>query len=282
MIVLSFTYDWISVTCKTRPDYKWFEYAYPSELLSIEDKPAHGYNRCRCTACLCRVQWHTERTEMGHHCTYSGQSLNVHENNGIAKERILKYHVARGNKFTRLDVALDVRDSALNIRSLAAQLKRGSAQTRFQTWNLIDGNNGQTLYMGSRQSEQFLRIYDKGMEQQDGSNWKRIELEMKGSRAQAFAEMSANRDNNATAEATRRAIKHLVDFNGPTWRDIVGDLAIGIAKAKEGQTDTVAWLISSVAPAMGKYIAKFGDSGLTEKFLMVVAEYANSTAEQSR
>ena len=93
---------------------------------------------------------------------------------------------------------------------------------------------------------------------------------------------SANRTNEDTSEATRQAVKHLVDFNGPTWREIVGDLAIGIAKAKEGQTDTIAWLIGSVAPAMGRYIAKHGDSGLTEKFLMVVAEYAKETAEQAR
>lgn len=279
---INFTIDWIAVTCKPRSDYAWMDYAYPAELLSTEEKPMHGYNRARATAYLCKVQWHTERTEMGVHCTYSGQSLNIHEVNGIAKQRVLKYHAARDNKFTRLDVALDVMDSNLNIRTLAAQLKRGTANTRFQTWNLLDGSTGQTLYLGSRQSEQFMRIYDKGIEQGDGSNWKRIELELKGSRAQMFARETAKRNERETAEATRAAIKSLVDFSGPTWAAIVGDLAIGIAKAKEGQSDTVAWLLSSVAPAMGKYIAKHGDKHLTEKFMMIVASYADSTAEQSR
>lgn len=279
---LFFTIDWISVTCKSRKDYAWLDYAYPAGVLSMEEKPVHGYNRARSTALLCRVQWHTDRTEMGVHCTYSGQCLNIHVVNGIAKDRVLKYHVARGNRFTRIDVAIDVRDSNLNIRTLAAQLKRNTAQTRLKTWNLIDGSTGQTLYLGSRQSEQFLRIYDKGREQQDGSNWKRIELELKGSRAEMFASESAGRSEQETARATRAAVKHLVDFRGSTWAEIVGDMAIGIAKAKEGQTDTVAWLLSSVAPAMGKYIAKHGDNELTEKFLTVVAAYAGETAEQVR
>lgn len=281
-MVIDFTIDWISVTCKARKDYRWNDYSFPSGDMSIEEKPVHGYNRARSTANLCRVQWHTERSEMGVHCTYSGQSLNIHAANGIAKDRLVKFHVARGNKFTRLDVALDVRDSGLNIRSLAAQLKRGKAETKFQTWNLLDGSTGQTLYLGSRQSEQFMRIYDKGKEQNDGTNWKRIELELKGSRAEMFAKETAARSEAETARATQRAIKHLVDFRGNIWQEIVGDLAIGIAKASEGQTDTIAWLIGSVAPAMGKYIAKHGDNGLTEKFLMVVASYVGDTAEPVR
>lgn len=97
-----------------------------------------------------------------------------------------------------------------------------------------------------------------------------------------FAKETAARSEAETARATQRAIKHLVDFRGNIWQEIVGDLAIGIAKASEGQTDTIAWLIGSVAPAMGKYIAKHGDNGLTEKFLMVVASYVGDTAEPVR
>lgn len=276
---INFTIDWLACTCKTRDDYRWADYPYPVFGLSITEKAVHGYNMAVTNTYLTRVQWHTTRKEMGVYCQYSGLCLNVHVNNGIEKEHILKHHVERDNKFTRLDVALDVLDSNLNIRSLAAQLKRGTAKTRFKTWNLLDGSTGQTLYMGSRQSELFLRIYDKGMEQKDGSNWKRIELEMKGTRAQQFAKATARRTNNETAEATRAAIKHLVDFNGPTWATIVGDIAIGLAKAKEGQTDTVAWLLGSVAPAMGKHIAKYGDNGLTEKFLIVLAAYADEGAQ---
>jgi hypothetical protein len=275
----NFTIDWIAVTAPYRKDYKYWDYAYPAGAMFLSEKPAHGYNMAVSNAYFTRIAWHTERKEMGVHCTYSGQCLNVHVNNGIAKDRIVKFHAARGDKFTRFDVALDVHDSNLNIRSLAAQLKRGTAKTRFQTWNLIDGSTGQTLYLGSRQSEQFMRIYDKGRETGDGSNWKRIELELKGSRAEMFAKETARRVEHETAQATRQAIKHLVSFNGPTWLSIVGNLAIGIAKAQEGQTDTVAWLLWSVAPARGKYLAKYGDNGITARVLTIVAAYAEQSAE---
>jgi len=282
---INFTIDWLAYTCKPSEQYKPWDYAYPAGVLFTDEKPSHGYAECIGNAAFARIQWNKFRPEMGVHVQYSGSSLNVYNLNGTPKERINKFHIARDDKCTRMDLALDVHDSNLSIRSLYAQLKRGTAITKFKTWNIIDGPAGTTLYLGSRQSEQFIRIYDKAKEQGTDGNWKRIEMELKGDKAKMFAQEVSKHTDFVTAQRTRQAIKALVEFPTATWREIVGDLAIGIASAKEGKTDTIAWLLSLVAPAMGRYIRKYGDNGLTEKFMMVVASFSeghDETAEQLR
>lgn len=276
---INFTIDWLAYTSKPNVTLKPWDYAYPAGVLYTDEKPSHGYAECIGNAAFARIQWNVNRPEMGVHIQYSGKCLNVYHINGTAKQRVNRFHIARGDKCTRLDLALDVHNSNLNVRSLYAQLKRGTADTRFKTWNIIDGPTGTTLYLGSRQSEQFIRIYDKGMEQQTGENWKRIEMELKGDRAKMFAQEIAKYTDEQTAQRTRQAIKALVEFPTSTWKEIVGDLAIGIASAKEGKTDTIAWLLSLVAPSMGRYIRKYGDNGLTEKFLTVVASFSESHDE---
>lgn len=47
---------------------------------------------------------------------------------------------------------------------------------------------GETLYLGSRKSEVFLRIYDKALEQKVDMPWIRWELEIKGDKANLFAD----------------------------------------------------------------------------------------------
>lgn len=277
---INFTIDWLAYTCKLQDKFKPWDYAYPTGVLFTDETPSHGYAECIGNACFARIQWNKNRVEMGCHVQYSGKSLNVYQINGVQKEAVNRYHVARDNKCTRMDLAIDVHNSNLNIRSLYAQLKRGTAETRFKTWNIIDGPNGTTLYLGSRQSEQFIRIYDKGLEQGTRDNWKRVEMELKGSRSEMFAKEITGLSPDGIAQRARQGIKSLVEFPTATWREIVGDLAIGIASAKEGKTDTVAWLLSLVAPAMGRYIRKYGDNGLTEKFMMVVASFsADETKE---
>jgi hypothetical protein len=54
------------------------------------------------------------------------------------------------------------------------------------------GGNSETIYFGSRQSESFLRIYNKQAEQvdkgeEDPGHWIRVELELKGDRSHLVA-----------------------------------------------------------------------------------------------
>lgn len=100
-------------------------------------------------------------------------------------------------KFTRLDLAID--DKGCNYYSVDDVRKicnDGRCASRFKKWNsmkesYIGGADvGNTVYIGKRSSDCFLRVYDKRLEQISkldkdvGFNWVRWELELKKERSQ--------------------------------------------------------------------------------------------------
>lgn len=276
---LQFTIDWYQATSRRECVIPTVSYAYPCGMLFVRETSPRGYNYTIANACLARISLHTTRDEQGVQIQYSGRSLNAYELNGHTKSAIVRWHTEMGDKPTRLDLAIDVHDSALNIRQLHKRIREGKVTTTLKKHVLVDSESGLTLYIGARTSEQFIRIYDKALEQKVNADWKRVELELKGDRAQIAAKHLATLDATNQASYTQAIMKGLIDFQLDVWTAIVSDLAEPIGKSDEKGHDTIKWLLGQVAPAMGKYIGKHGDNGLTEKFLIVVAGFAETPQE---
>ncbi len=91
-------------------------------------------------------------------------------------------------RLTRVDVAADDFKGLFPIALAQQWLQTGEFDNRGQkvTRELIDdydSGKGKTLYIGSRQSEKFLRVYEKGRQLGDkGSPWVRYEAEFKASK----------------------------------------------------------------------------------------------------
>lgn len=96
--------------------------------------------------------------------------------------------------FTPRDVALWVREG--NIRS--------RAKTRRFFEDLTNNGEGETVYIGSRQSEQMLRVYDR-------RGFTRVELELKGEMAKAFKEILLLDPSEFSVKAVG-VLREFVDF----------------------------------------------------------------------
>ena len=129
------------------------------------------------------------------------------------------------------------------------------------------------MYIGSRTSNIFLRIYDKGKEMGTDDIWVRVELELKAGRARAFANLIANDGSDTAIERMRGVLKTVVDLPGKVWAGVVGTETVKLTDSTKKRTDTRAWLLELVAPAMGKYLAKTADPELTEDFLNIVESF---------
>ena len=98
--------------------------------------------------------------------------------------------------FTRIDLALDdVGAEYFSVQDVLEILESGSCVCKFKKWENIKGNsfsgncNGHTIYMGSRQSDVYLRVYEKALEQGfDEIKWTRWELEIKHEKADVVAQ----------------------------------------------------------------------------------------------
>ena len=90
-------------------------------------------------------------------------------------------------RITRCDIAVDLIDSAYNIVE-DADLYRALNETTPKSWALLNPGRGATWYLGSRASDKFVRVYDKGAEQNVPVDWIRCEMEAKGGVAQYLFE----------------------------------------------------------------------------------------------
>lgn len=276
---IEFSVDWINYTALHLGTRVLTEIAYPMNTPEwINAIPARGYTSGLQNRNGVRLSWHTKRNDMGAHVQYSGQTLNKYYEQGITARTIALRHEVEGDRCSRIDLAIDCHNSALNIGKLASDVKSGNGEFSSKVYShIVSQDGGETLYLGSRTSELFLRIYNKSAEQAISGDWVRIELECKGSRAHDIGHRLAYESEQGMVTLTRGLIKHQAAFDDTIWAQIVGELAISIAKAHVREPDRKGWLLGLVAPAMGKYLAETGDDAIIEQFLAIVDAFSRVT-----
>jgi hypothetical protein len=207
---------------------------------------------------------HSYRPEMGVHFQLSGQGIGTLLGNYGAVYVFLDELKKIGAKVTRIDVAIDVFDSGLKIGSLADALKWGEARTSSAKHMLIRGSDGgETLYIGSRQSERFCRIYNKaaerlaqGADNDQSSDWIRIELEVKADKAKALFHTLTN-DDQLPHETIQAWIKAFIDFpDEKVWRAILGRDNVRMEISHRKLTNSRKWLLGTVCDAIAKELVK--------------------------
>jgi phage replication initiation protein len=129
-----------------------------------------------------------------------------------------------------MDWAKDDTTGLLDLDLIRRKLRRGEVATRFEKWGSnesgIIGQNeaeGETLYIGNRKSESFVRCYDKAAESaaKDGTEvdgpWIRVELEIKKRKAQELWRqiLDTHRAGGYVAALVLGLILGLVDFKEP-------------------------------------------------------------------
>jgi len=133
--------------------------------------------------------------------------------------------------FGRIDVALDDRLGIIDVDGVYEAVVKGHCVSHFRQCQIIGGldvpsglDRGKTLALGSRQSDTYLRIYDKAAEQQakgktaDGP-WMRWEMEWKSRRAQAVGLALGSLDGDSFRKYIVGVFRTAVDFRDCTRAD---------------------------------------------------------------
>lgn len=183
---------------------------------------------------------------MGIHVSWSGSALQT-----VNPRAVLRQALAMGANVTRIDIAIDT-PRWLDLSGMHNELTDGLAETRARDWNLITGRKGQTLYVGSRTSEKFLRIYDKAAEQGTDYTWYRIELECKGDFARGVALHVDANGYDYYGDIIRGFCNWPINHQ---WLDLTASptLLEGIPRPDKTR-DTFAWLMKSVVPSVAKLL----------------------------
>jgi DNA relaxase NicK len=149
---------------------------------------------------------------------------------GYARLQALAQWVRDRGHLTRVDLAFDDRLGVVTVATVRAACERGQAITHFRLLSRIDtvslerrgDRQGDTLTIGSRQSQTFLRIYDKALEQKrkgkdiDGP-WVRWELELKEERADKAGQALASLEEEAFRRFMVGVLRAAIEFKDTNW-----------------------------------------------------------------
>jgi DNA relaxase NicK len=121
--------------------------------------------------------------------------------------KIIKELFSLGGKFTRLDLYVDTHGQNITQVEEAIEHTKNITSTALSVMPITPthaGNKlGWTLYLGSRSSNRFWRIYDKGFEQSksqlDLNSWHRVEVELKQGYAHDAVLQITNKEHHCYA-----------------------------------------------------------------------------------
>jgi hypothetical protein len=262
--LLSITIDWLSVTFKDFYDgngeihneEKSFISTYASVPPLVSTSARFGYTDGHQDANGTIVQWNPEYSQMGHHVQFSGSALrNILVRSEIRVETLLRSAIDARGRVSRLDLAKDCTGEAVDLQAIYQSLEQGLNRGLARKWSqVISNDNGHTIYVGSRQSERFIRIYDKAAESKiQGELWFRFELETKGDVAKALAQQLVSRNDwNATFDGLARAMVNLPNSSDYERFFTRGVVPIGLPKL-ERTSDREKWIESQVIPAVARH-----------------------------
>lgn len=207
------------------------------------------------------------REEMGTHIVYSAKALRYLRDMGLSDADILRFHAEREHKITRIDIAVDVTDSGMDIAKLFREYEENKVKTRVRSKATgIIKTNGEmeTMYVGSKKKRtKLIRIYNKAIEQGIDGDWIRIEYETRAQNATRAVMYIAK--NGYSEASMKELIVGFCDFtDDEVWSSLFDCEPMSIPTMIESDGNTVDWLMNSVAPSLAKEIIK--DSRIEQAF----------------
>ena len=197
----SIHFDWIEYTI---PDLLPWEHIrdldlFPNDFEEIQG--GLGYKKSILHTYGIRV-YYDGRNDMGSHVRFTGNSVSWYSKH-FDILRIFQVVVSSLGKFTRIDIALNLYNFAFTIDFLNSKISDGlvSSQWRsvseFKQRDMNCNLTGNTLYLGSRTSNVFLRFYDKFLESKEEKwkNFERLEIEYKSDAANIIGTLTAQGDD---------------------------------------------------------------------------------------
>ena len=201
------------------------------------------------------------------HVQYSGSALSYgYENYNLNPFEIIALEPAN-MRVRRIDVALDIKPGSIDIAALAKMteekhyISKATKSLYFRTLQ----EKGETLYVGAPTSNIRLRIYDKAAEQGLDGDWTRIELQVRGNQAHALRNAIAAPGGGAAMIAP--TIRAFCDYpESREYQQVIGNKSSELSPPQTSQTDTRAWLLTTVITALSREIARDETGKFTTKW----------------
>lgn len=244
----------------------------------------------------------SETDRMGIHVMLSGTGVREYEGRNKIRRLLLFLAVLDERvNFTRIDLAIDdFQDQLINFSRIHQHAIDHLFTSRWNKWDEVNSRKsasgeflGRTMYLGSRTSSIFCRIYDKTLERKvnaDGNveipdHWTRLELIYKKDRAKQLVyhivdnKMPVGTAIRGTLNQYIRFIKtpRNPDQNKSRWPSAdwwiellngVGKLQLTIQRKEKSIDDMEEWVERQIAPTIAAILtAREGDMEWLHKII---------------
>lgn len=248
---------WLEVTFKPASKKK-LPNSLPKE--GIECYPLHGYNIGHKFTDGRQEFTHSERPDMGLHIQWSGSALDGLSTSPL---ELVQFLYSAGARFTRIDLANDCQNFNLKAEDATNEIraKRFVCRAKKTPAWFDPSFGGWTQYLGTKASEIHLRIYDKAAELGISGDYTRVELVVRGKRAQKAVEAIVS------GADFRSLVAGYVSFpNWLEWNQVMAADAVSIPAEKK-DTATDQWLLGVVTKTLARRLDELGDDELWFRFL---------------
>jgi hypothetical protein len=197
-----------------------------------------------------RVDWHSTRPQQKRGVQFSGSDLAGLDSVGVKQEDLLRYAVLEvGGQPSRVDFRIDYYKPA-DVLDIHREWAAGDLQTEARRVTRVitereDCEDEVTVYIGSRQSERFLRVYTKGVKEGAPFPWARVELEMKGGYALQWVVAALA---HGIPVAGCAAVRDFCMARAEWYQEAVAGDAVRIAPVGRKRTATLEWMLAVVVP----------------------------------
>ena len=268
---VTFSIDWLHINEPHTPATKLHRTTYPTmgEMRMVPTTPTFGYAVGWQNPYGARIMSNDNRQDMGVFVGYSSSTIRTYaEKINVLGIDILRWHIHQHHSVSRIDLALDLYNTGAKLTELYELLDTGKYSGTAKTFtHITSANGGETVYIGSRSSDVFIRVYNKAAEQRVSEDWLRIELEIKGKVATPIARQLCNSAaDNQLYTVAKSLLFRSAQCEHKLWHilDKIGTVELATADKKE--KDTTKWLLETVALSMAKQCQAAGNFDLLNAF----------------
>jgi len=266
--------DWLTVTSQRDEDgYDWYD------LFRLQPGLSEDW----------RNKWYIGRKKTGFRWGYSEKQGYIFMSTGETVPHIFNSVVPAAKNVSRVDFQVTV-ELTNPIETLAENYYAHMCKCKKRKYTLITNNNkGKTLYVGSRQSSSFGRVYDKGVESKQavaGKIW-RYEIELKQPRSHKVARKLLELINpwDKTEDIKRMDLTLAVLPTVYDWfddrgvlpifdRDGSNELVVEIGRKVTTDEKKLEWLTTQVRPTIQYFLNKGLEERLEEALGCSVSKIA--------
>lgn len=255
--MLTITIDWLAGTFKEWTDVtESFIRTYASFHPLQAGKPRLGYSIVERDSNGAEFLWNSNDNRMGYHAVFSGTALrNLFELHRISPLTLLHAAIDAGLRVSRLDLAKDATGKEIDGEAVYKSLEQGIGGGNTRTFGrIVSNDHGDTIYIGSRQSERFIRVYNKAAQTGDFTiPWWRMEIETKGDVARLVSDGIRQTGNlSSVYDAISKRMVGNVDAVGLQDFFSTTETPFGLPKI-EKKSDREKWIAEQVVASVAKH-----------------------------